>query len=187
MATIGRTAAVAKIEWPFKGHWSGFPAWLAWLVVHIFFLIGFRNRFAVFRQWAWTYLTFQDGVRLITGSQLLPGWEVRDGGPGVLETKPLSSAQDWRRTGTCKIGLTGNGLANRRQMGLSFTSPLPFQASAVLVCKNEAAARTFPRIQPQQRVKPQLQKPAPPHPPGRRTRTLRAYRVFQHRHCSSVG
>ena len=61
MATIGRAAAVAKIEWPFKGHWSGFPAWFAWLSVHIFFLIGFRNRFAVFRQWAWTYLTFQDG------------------------------------------------------------------------------------------------------------------------------
>ncbi len=75
MATIGRAAAVAKIEWPFKAHWSGFPAWLAWLMVHIFFLIGFRNRFAVFRQWAWTYLTFQDGARLITGSQALPGWE----------------------------------------------------------------------------------------------------------------
>ena len=99
MATIGRAAAVAKIEWPFKGHWSGFPAWLAWLVVHIFFLIGFRNRFAVFRQWAWTYLTFEDGARLITGSQLLPGWEVRDGGPGVLETKPLSPAQ----TGTAPV------------------------------------------------------------------------------------
>ena len=75
MATIGRAAAVANIQWPFKGHWSGFPAWVAWLAVHIFFLIGFRNRFAVFRQWAWTYLTFQDGARLITGSQALPGWE----------------------------------------------------------------------------------------------------------------
>lgn len=91
MATIGRAAAVAKIEWPFKGHWSGFPAWLAWLAVHIFFLIGFRNRFAVFRQWAWTYLTFQDGARLITGSQALPGWEVRDGVKGELTTKPLGS------------------------------------------------------------------------------------------------
>ena len=77
MATIGRAAAVAKIEWPFKAHWSGFMAWLAWLVVHIFFLIGFRNRFSVFRSWAWTYLTFQDGVRLITGSQILPGWDVQ--------------------------------------------------------------------------------------------------------------
>jgi NADH dehydrogenase len=93
MATIGRAAAVAKIEWPFKGHWSGFPAWLAWLVVHIFFLIGFRSRFSVFRQWAWTYLTFRDGVRLITGSQLLPGWETKDVGMGELTTLPIDSRQ----------------------------------------------------------------------------------------------
>ncbi len=53
MATIGRKAAVANIQWPFKGHWSGFPAWMTWLLVHIFFLIGFRNRLSVFRQWAW--------------------------------------------------------------------------------------------------------------------------------------
>ena len=59
MATIGRKAAVANIQWPFKAHWSGFPAWMTWLVVHIFFLIGFRNRLVVFRQWAWTYLTFR--------------------------------------------------------------------------------------------------------------------------------
>jgi NADH dehydrogenase len=89
MATIGRKAAVAKIEWPFKAHWSGFPAWMIWLVVHIFFLIGFRNRLGVFRQWAWTYLTYSDGVRLITGSQELPGWDVQDGPEGDLTTKPL--------------------------------------------------------------------------------------------------
>lgn len=75
MATIGRKRAVAKIEWPFHAHWSGFMAWVTWLVVHIFFLIGFRNRLSVFRQWAWTYLTLNDGARLITGSQDLPGWE----------------------------------------------------------------------------------------------------------------
>ena len=46
-------------KWPFKAHWSGFPAWLTWLVVHIFFLIGFRNRLAVFPQWVWTYLTLR--------------------------------------------------------------------------------------------------------------------------------
>jgi NADH dehydrogenase len=89
MATIGRKAAVAKIEWPFKAHWSGFPAWMVWLVIHIFFLIGFRNRLAVFREWAWTYLTFNDGVRLITGSQELPGWDVHDGREGDITTKPL--------------------------------------------------------------------------------------------------
>ena len=37
MATIGRKAAVANIKWPFKGHWTGFPAWMTWLTVHIFF------------------------------------------------------------------------------------------------------------------------------------------------------
>ncbi|MBB5065183.1 NAD(P)/FAD-dependent oxidoreductase [Granulicella mallensis] len=75
MATIGRKAAVARIVWPFHAHWSGFMAWLTWLVVHIFFLIGFRNRLSVFRQWAYTYVQFQDGVRLIVGSQELPGWD----------------------------------------------------------------------------------------------------------------
>jgi NADH dehydrogenase len=93
MATIGRKAAVAKILWPFHAHWSGFPAWMTWLVVHIFFLIGFRNRWSVFRQWAYTYLRRQDGVRLITGSQELPGWSVQDGQYGDhMTTKPVTSA-----------------------------------------------------------------------------------------------
>ncbi len=74
MATIGRKAAVARIAWPFHAHWSGFMAWLTWLVVHIFFLIGLRNRLSVFRNWFWTYLRLEDGVRLIVGSQDLPGW-----------------------------------------------------------------------------------------------------------------
>src|SRR6266851_6722041 len=92
MATIGRKAAVANIQWPFKGHWSGFPAWVTWLVVHIFFLIGFRNRLAVFRQWAWTYLTFSDGARLITGLQELPGWNEEEDLSAALTTKPLDIA-----------------------------------------------------------------------------------------------
>ncbi|MBS1814770.1 MAG: NAD(P)/FAD-dependent oxidoreductase [Acidobacteria bacterium] len=75
MATIGRKAAVAKVEWPFKGHLSGLMAWFTWLFVHVFFLIGFRNRFAVLRQWAYTYLFYKDGARIITGSRELPGWE----------------------------------------------------------------------------------------------------------------
>jgi NADH dehydrogenase len=89
MATIGRKAAVAKIKWPFKADWSGFPAWMTWLVVHIFFLIGFRNRFAVFAKWAWTYLSFKDGVRLITGSQDLPGWKVMNVMGADLVSKPI--------------------------------------------------------------------------------------------------
>jgi NADH dehydrogenase len=86
MATIGRKAAVANVKWPFKGHLSGFPAWIMWLLVHVFFLIGFRNRLGVLRQWFWTYLTFNDGVRLITGKQSLPGWEEAAGGhTGLVE------------------------------------------------------------------------------------------------------
>ena len=80
MATIGRLAAVAKIEWPFKAHWGGFMAWVTWLVVHIYFLIGFRNRVTIFATWAWTYFTFSDGARLITGDQRLTGWEEATGG-----------------------------------------------------------------------------------------------------------
>jgi NADH dehydrogenase len=75
MATIGRMDAVAKVEWPFQAHISGFPAWITWLVVHIFFLIGFRNRISVFAAWIWTYFTFTRGARLITGDQRLPGWQ----------------------------------------------------------------------------------------------------------------
>jgi NADH dehydrogenase len=75
MATIGRMDAVAKVEWPFKAHMSGFPAWITWLTVHIFFLIGFRNRISVFAAWIWTYFTFTRGARLITGDQSLPGWQ----------------------------------------------------------------------------------------------------------------
>ena len=54
MSTIGRNKAVANIKWPFKAQWSGFMAWLAWSVVHIYFLVGFRNRLLVMLQWAWT-------------------------------------------------------------------------------------------------------------------------------------
>jgi NADH dehydrogenase len=71
LATIGRAAAVAEFG---KIHISGFIAWLAWLFVHILFLIGFRNRLLVFIQWAWSYVTYERGARLITGSTDLPGW-----------------------------------------------------------------------------------------------------------------
>ena len=63
LATIGRGAAVARIG-PIKA--SGILAWLLWLFVHIFFLIGFRNRILVLFQWAWSYITFDRGARLIT-------------------------------------------------------------------------------------------------------------------------
>lgn len=72
LATIGRAAAVAEFG---KIHISGFIAWLSWLFIHIFFLIGFRNRIIVLMQWAWSYFTYERGARLITGDQELPSWK----------------------------------------------------------------------------------------------------------------
>ncbi len=64
LATIGRARAVADV----KGlRFGGFLAWFAWLAIHIFYLIGFRNRFFVLAGWAWHYLTFRRGARIITG------------------------------------------------------------------------------------------------------------------------
>lgn len=64
MATIGRSAAVAKMG---RFEFSGFPAWLTWLGVHLIFLIGFRNKLAVLLQWAYAYCTYKRGARIITG------------------------------------------------------------------------------------------------------------------------
>ena len=65
-ATIGRGKAVGELAGGVK--LSGFLAWLAWLAIHIFFLIGFRNRVLVIFQWAYSYVTFRRGARLITGA-----------------------------------------------------------------------------------------------------------------------
>ena len=70
LATVGRRNAVA---WIGKLQMSGFVAWLTWIVVHNFYLIGFRNRLAVMLSWAWSYVTFQRGARLITGHRLEAG------------------------------------------------------------------------------------------------------------------
>lgn len=64
MATIGRSRAVAMIG---RIHLYGFIAWLAWLLVHIWYLIGFKNRLVVMINWAWSYVTYRRGARLITG------------------------------------------------------------------------------------------------------------------------
>ena len=76
MAVIGRSAAVAEIA---GFRLSGVLAWLTWSLVHIFFLIGFRNRFVVMFEWAWTYVTGKRGARLITDRLDQPG---REGGAG---------------------------------------------------------------------------------------------------------
>jgi len=72
LATIGRSRAIADLHWI---KLSGLPAWVAWLVVHLFFLVGFRNRLLVMIDWAYSYFTYKRGVRLITG-------ENRSGCPG---------------------------------------------------------------------------------------------------------
>ena len=63
MATVGRGAAIADLH---RVQLSGLPGWLAWLFLHLVYLIGFRNRLVVMVQWAWSYLTYQRNVRLIT-------------------------------------------------------------------------------------------------------------------------
>jgi len=80
LATIGRAAAVAQFG---KFELSGYFAWLAWLFVHVLFLIGFRNRLIVMINWAWAYLSYQRGARLITGSNELPGWSA----PGITDSE----------------------------------------------------------------------------------------------------
>jgi NADH dehydrogenase len=63
LATIGRTAAVARLG---RFHFTGFLAWVLWLIVHIVQLIGFRNRLLVLVNWAWDYFLYDRAVRLIT-------------------------------------------------------------------------------------------------------------------------
>jgi len=65
LATIGRGAAVADIK---PLHLSGFPAWVTWLVVHLWYLVGFENRVLVFTQWGFSFLTHGRGARLITAT-----------------------------------------------------------------------------------------------------------------------
>jgi NADH dehydrogenase len=66
LATIGRSRAVGDFG---RIHISGYFAWLAWLFIHVFFLIGFRNRFMVMLEWAWAYISYKSSARLITGDE----------------------------------------------------------------------------------------------------------------------
>jgi NADH:ubiquinone reductase (H+-translocating) len=69
LATIGRGAAVADLNWL---RLSGFPAWLIWIFIHLMYIVEFQNRLLVFVQWAWFYFTFDRSARLITGKNPLP-------------------------------------------------------------------------------------------------------------------
>src|SRR6202051_2195188 len=95
LATIGRAAAIAQFG---KFELSGYFAWLAWLFIHILFLIGFRNRLIVMIQWAWSYLTYERGARLITGSDELPGWTQPQENGGATGVSPVHPGADARLT-----------------------------------------------------------------------------------------
>jgi NADH dehydrogenase len=69
MATIGRGAAVADLGWV---RFSGLPAWLAWLFIHLLYIAQYQNRLLVLLQWAWYYVTRNRSARLITGDNPLP-------------------------------------------------------------------------------------------------------------------
>jgi NADH dehydrogenase len=82
MAVIGRNFAVTDFHGLRIG---GYLAWLMWLFVHILYLVGFRNRIAVLFNWAWSYLTFKRGARLITAR----GWKENEGAPAPPAAKPV--------------------------------------------------------------------------------------------------
>ena len=89
LATIGRGAAVAEFT---SAHFAGVLAWLLWLVVHIMFLVGFRNRVAVLLAWAWSYVTYERGARLITGT--LPGASARNPALSLAPPSPQPAAME---------------------------------------------------------------------------------------------
>ena len=92
MAVIGRNRAVADLSPLHLGHWGGFFAWLAWLLIHILYLVGFRNRLSVLMQWAYAYLTFQRGVRLITQYEVEKRYDEVEAEAVALETgKPAAA------------------------------------------------------------------------------------------------
>jgi len=107
LATIGRRKAVADL--PGGIRLSGFIAWAAWLAIHIFFLIGFRNRVLVMINWAWSYFTFQRGARLITGGHM-PALDGKSDGKAAIPPtteaaqKLLSSGNSGRAGATSPPG-----------------------------------------------------------------------------------
>lgn len=91
MATIGRNQAVAQTSLPLLGELRlrGFTAWLAWLFIHVLYLIGFRNRLIVIINWAWSYFSFKKGARLITA--YIPGVHHAELGPPPLDVEETGS------------------------------------------------------------------------------------------------
>jgi NADH:ubiquinone reductase (H+-translocating) len=95
MATIGRSRAVAQTG---RLCLTGFVAWLAWLLVHIFYLTGFRNRLFVVLSWGWSYLSFRKGARLIVGKQ----WRLTE--PAAMLPPPPQPAPEAAHEPTAPCG-----------------------------------------------------------------------------------
>ena len=93
LAVIGRNAAVADLR---AVHFDGFIAWLLWLFIHIYYLIGFENKLLVMVQWGWNYFTRTRGAQLITGKAPSPLVELQTGADG--DASPLAwGATAWAR------------------------------------------------------------------------------------------
>lgn len=88
MATIGRSRAIA---WARGLRMRGFVAWLAWLFIHVFYLIGFRNRFVVLFNWFWSYLSYKRGARLITSTGWTPSQSAPVRTPELAARVPTAS------------------------------------------------------------------------------------------------
>ena len=76
MATIGRSRAIVEVG---RFHIAGWFAWVTWLIIHIYYLTGFKNRLLVVLQWAWSYMTFRRGARLIVEKEWLQRRQESDG------------------------------------------------------------------------------------------------------------
>ena len=120
MATIGRRRAVAAVG---KLKLSGFIAWVAWLTVHIFYLIDFRSKIVVLFDWAWSYFTYQRGSRLITGHRLDAGAPERarpalvDGAALPAPAAPLALAAPQSPSGGDRVELNGQSLETAADLG----------------------------------------------------------------------
>ena len=107
LATIGRNAAVVDFGWL---RLKGFVAWVLWSAVHIFFLIGFRNRLIVFFEWFWAYLTFQRSARLITGAPAV----AESRGPRIEETREPRTVDFGSKVSTSNAGAQAAAAAATR-------------------------------------------------------------------------
>ena len=94
LATIGRHSAIADLGWI---RLTGWVAWVLWGVVHIFFLIGFRNRMAVFLNWIWAWLTYGRGARLITGDTTPLALAAKQVPRAISEERGSRGAHDGRQ------------------------------------------------------------------------------------------